>query len=389
MELIKMKIFFFALSASLLISCKDSGKAVDSDVPEMAVNKSSDLIELSQQQLINAGIVLATPELKMVTADIRVSGILDVPPQNLFTICARVNASVKKTSMLQGSHVHKGEVLCVLESPDFIAWQQDYAGNRARLEFLESDLKRQSGLAEKNIASVKVYEQAKADFRILDASQKGLKKKLELLGFSISEIEKGIFSAELPVVSPIDGFVTSVFVNTGQVLTPENPVCEIVNMEHIHAELMVFEKDVMKVKEGQSVEFELVSEPGKFYGAKVFLVNHKISRDRTVQVHAHIEKILPEFIPNMQVSARIRTDAQQQWVLPSEAILSDGNSSSIYVSDAETRKFQNLKVEIIRTDGDISAIRFPEGIDAGSLNVVVKGAYDIKAVAEKNASAEE
>lgn len=384
-----MKIFVFALSASLLISCKDSGKAVDSDVPEMAVNKSSDLIELTQQQFKNAGIVLATPELKMVTADIRVSGILDVPPQNLFTICARVNASVKKTSMLQGSHVHKGEVLCVLESPDFIAWQQDYAGNGARLDFLESDLKRQSGLAEKNIASVKVYEQAKADFRILDASQKGLKKKLELLGFSISEIEKGNFSAELPVVSPIDGFVTSVFVNTGQVLTPENPVCEIVNMEHIHAELMVFEKDVMKVKEGQSVEFELVSEPGKFYGAKVFLVNHKISRDRTVQVHAHIEKILPEFIPNMQVSARIRTDAQQQWVLPSEAILSDGNSSSIYVSDAETRKFQNLKVEILRTEGDFSAIRFPEGIDAGRLNVVVKGAYDIKAVAEKNASAEE
>ena len=384
-----MKIFVFALSASLLISCKDSGKAVDSDVPEMAVNKSSDLIELTQQQFKNAGIVLATPELKMVTADIRVSGILDVPPQNLFTICARVNASVKKTSMLQGSHVHKGEVLCVLESPDFIAWQQDYAGNGARLDFLESDLKRQSGLAEKNIASVKVYEQAKADFRILDAAQKGLKKKLELLGFSISEIEKGNFSAELPVVSPIDGFVTSVFVNTGQVLTPENPVCEIVNMEHIHAELMVFEKDVMKVKEGQSVEFELVSEPGKFYGAKVFLVNHKISRDRTVQVHAHIEKILPEFIPNMQVSARIRTDAQQQWVLPSEAILSDGNSSSIYVSDAETRKFQNLKVEILRTEGDFSAIRFPEGIDAGRLNVVVKGAYDIKAVAEKNASAEE
>ena len=384
-----MKIFVFALSASLLISCKDSGKAVDSNLPEMALNKTSDLIELTQQQLKNAGVVLANPELKMVTADIRVSGILDVPPQNLFTICAKVNASLKKTSMLQGSHVHKGEVLCVLESPDFIAWQQDYAGNRARLEFLESDLKRQSGLAEKNIASVKVYEQAKADFRILDASQKGLKKKLELLGFSISEIEKGNFSAELPVLSPIDGFVTSVFVNTGQVLTPENPVCEIVNMEHIHAELMVFEKDVMKVKEGQSVEFELVSEPGKFYGAKVFLVNHKISRDRTVQVHAHIEKILPEFIPNMQVSARIRTDAQQQWVLPSEAILSDGNSSSIYVSDAGTGKFQNLKVEILRTEGDISAIRFPEGIDAGSLIVVVKGAYDIRAVAEKNASAEE
>jgi cobalt-zinc-cadmium efflux system membrane fusion protein len=389
MELIKIKFFVFAFAASFLISCKDSGKTVDSDLPETAVNKSADLIVLTKEQLKNAGIVLASPELKMVTADIRVSGILDVPPQNLFTICAKVNASVKKTSMLQGSHVHKGEVLCVLESPDFIGWQQDYAGNRARLEFLESDLKRQSGLAEKNIASVKVFEQAKADFRILDASQKGLKKRLELLGFSISEIEKGNFSAELPVIAPIDGFVTSVFVNTGQVLTPENPVCEIVNMDHIHAELMVFEKDVTKVKEGQEVDFELVSEPGKFYKAKVFLVNHKISRDRTVQVHAHIEKILPEFIPNMQVSAKIRTDAQQQWVLPSEAILSDGSSSSIYVSDAGTGKFQNLKVEILRTEGDISAIRFPEGIEAASLKVVVKGAYDIRAVAEKNAEAEE
>ena len=110
----------------------------------------------------NAGIVLQSPVQQEIAHEIQVNGMLDVPPQNLHSIGARVPGMVKSTALLQGSHVHRGDVLCVLENPDFLNWQQEYIGNSARLEMLQNDLKRQQGLAEKNLASQKVLQQVQA-----------------------------------------------------------------------------------------------------------------------------------------------------------------------------------------------------------------------------------
>ena len=38
---------------------------------------------------------------------------------------------------------------------------------------------------------------------------------------------------------------------------PEDVVMELVNPEHLHVELSVFEKDVMQVKKGQTITFSI------------------------------------------------------------------------------------------------------------------------------------
>ena len=59
------------------------------------------------------------------------------------------------------------------------------------------------------------------------------------------------------MVSPIEGYIRTVEVKTGQYVKPETEMFEIVNIEHIHADLMVFEKDMHKVKVGQRVKFNV------------------------------------------------------------------------------------------------------------------------------------
>ena len=49
----------------------------------------------------------------------------------------------------------------------------------------------------------------------------------------------------------------------GAVREPQTELFEVINNHHIHADLMVFEKDVHKVKEGQKVIFTVQSFLGK------------------------------------------------------------------------------------------------------------------------------
>ena len=72
--------------------------------------------------------------------------------------------------------------------------------------------------------------------------------------------------------SPIQGSVEKVEVKTGQYVEPQTDLMEIVDTHHVHADLMVFEKDVYKVKEGQTVRFNVQSIPGKELTAEIYSV---------------------------------------------------------------------------------------------------------------------
>ena len=366
-----------------IFACQSkTGQGGENPVAETHISE----ISLSAEQIKNAGIVLQAPVMQPISLDIPVSGVLDVPPQNLHSIGARVPGMVKSTSLLQGAHVHKGDVLTILENPEFLNWQQEYMSGKARLEMLESDLQRQQGLAEKNLSSQKTLQQIQSECKMVRASLSAIRQKLQVNGFSLSEIEKGNFSAELALRAPDDGFITAVFINTGQVLKEGDPICELVNMEHIHAELMVFEKDVAHIREGQEVNFELVSDPGKIHQAKVFLVNRKIGKERTVQVHAHLEDHRPEFLPNMQITARIRTDERPEWTIPEEALVYEGNQPVVFVSGEKPGSFRKLHLQVLVKEGRNIAVKFPHDQNPGEIRLVVKGAYDVKSAMEKASS---
>jgi cobalt-zinc-cadmium efflux system membrane fusion protein len=159
-------------------------------------------------------------------------------------------------------------------------------------------------------------------------------------------------------------------------------LCEIVNLDHIHAELMVYEKDLASIAVGQRLEFALTGNHEKVYHASVYLINRKINPDRTVQVHAHIDDADEGLIPNMQLTASIRTKGRNVWALPTAAIVTQGKSSVIFLQKPGTRTFSALEVHTGIQEGEWTEVIFPETTRPESLAIVLQGAYDIKAAAE-------
>jgi cobalt-zinc-cadmium efflux system membrane fusion protein len=74
---------------------------------------------LTREQYQLLGIETASAELRQLSGAIRANGMLDVPPQNLVTISAPLGGFVKHTELLQGMKVKRGQVVVVLEHPDY------------------------------------------------------------------------------------------------------------------------------------------------------------------------------------------------------------------------------------------------------------------------------
>ena len=67
------------------------------------------------------------------------------------------------------------------------------------------------------------------------------------MNISPSSVLQGSIVSQANIYSPIDGYVTQIYINTGSYVSPSDKIMEIINTDHIHLELKVFEKDLLQI----------------------------------------------------------------------------------------------------------------------------------------------
>ncbi|UKJ08758.1 efflux RND transporter periplasmic adaptor subunit [Solitalea lacus] len=350
-------------------------------------------VELTDNQYNTVGVVLGAVEQKQLSGTVKASGLLDVPPQNLVSISVPFGGFLKSTNLLQGSFVNKGQQIAVIENPEYIQIQQDYLESKSHLEFLESEYKRQEELMTANVNAKKTFQKAKADFMAMKARVQGLRSKLQLLNISPASIENGNLKNSIAIYSPINGYVTQVNVNIGSFANPTDVLFRIVDTEHLHAELTIFEKDIPKLKIGQRVRFNL-SNDNQERTAKVHLIGREISKERTINVHCHLDKEETTLIPGTFLSAVVETGLNAVSALPDEAVVLNGDKKIIFLSEGTKKEgneikhvFIPLEVQTGVSEKGFTEVLLPGGFESKKGNIVIKGAYDL--LAKMNSGEEE
>ena len=115
----------YALAIALLFvfGCSNDKPEVESNVPKTS---NSSHVRLTAQQLTHADIQVGQPKIDTVSNILRLQGKIDVPPQSIVSLSFPLGGYLKSTDLLPGMHVHRGQVLAVLEDMQFIQLQQDY-----------------------------------------------------------------------------------------------------------------------------------------------------------------------------------------------------------------------------------------------------------------------
>lgn len=372
------------ISTMLLAAC--GSKEEKAPEKEEAHHGEEWEVALTPEQRITAGVETGTVEYRTLSGTIKVNGLLDVPPQQLVSISAPMGGFLKSSELLQGKHVNKGEVIATLQDPSYIQLQQDYLETVSQLEYLKAEYERQEELSAENVNARKTYQQAKANYQTAQAKTKGLKEKLKLININAAQLEKGDIQSTINLYAPISGFVTEVNVNMGKYVNPTDVMFEIVDTEHLHAELTVFERDVPLLKLGQKVRFILANET-KERIATVYLIGREISADRTVRVHCHLDREDKNLLPGMYLTAFVETKNMQLTAVSEKAIVNFEGADYIFIEQGDHFKAMQVKTGI-KELGYVELV-LPPSFDVQQSKVVIKGAYDLLAKLKNSEEGEE
>lgn len=369
-----------AVFAILSIGCKNKG-AEEISEHEML---PPDVVEMNEAQCKVAGIELGSVEMKTLGSEMQLNGIVNVAPQNLVSVSAIMGGYVKSMNLMQGKPVSKGQVLAVIENPEFIELQQNYFESKSKLEYAEVEYNRQKELYQENVSSAKTFQYAKAEYKSLQSTVAALEQKLKMIGINADKLTADKISGSMKIIAPMSGYIKSVNVNIGKYVNPTDVMFEIVNMQNPVLELTCFEKDITKLAIGQEISFILPSAPQEQMTAVISQVGKSVNDDKTVKVYAEVKGAAGKLLPGMYINATIRVLNDSVAALPNEAILSFEDKNYIFVysekkKEGEKTVFLYKMIEVKKgvSNAGYSAVTLPNGIDLQKNIIVVKGAYNL------------
>jgi HlyD family secretion protein len=235
-------------------------------------------------------------------------------------IASKLSGQVEKILFLEGDQVKIGETLAVIDSSSLeIQLNQAEAGTRlaeaqlqlllkgarsedirqaeealkqaeANLSVAEEDWKRLRTLAEKESATQKQRDDAEARYKVAlaqhETAQQVLQKarqlarpeeiqaaraRLDQAAAARDLIKKSI--ADSTILSPVSGIVTHKIVEAGEFVMPGSPLLTVANLANVHLEIYVPEKELGRVRLGQSAEVKIDSYPDRVFVGKVIFIS--------------------------------------------------------------------------------------------------------------------
>ncbi|MDP5077070.1 MAG: efflux RND transporter periplasmic adaptor subunit, partial [Nonlabens sp.] len=356
------------LSLTILItSCGD--KTTDSQNEETAQEtETSDFITITQAQFDQSDMKLDSLEDKEFPVVVSCTGTIDVPPENRAVVNATMGGYIKTTPLLIGDKVRKGQVLVTIENPEFVTLQQNYMETYEQLAYLKMAYNNQQTMKTENITSQKSYLKAESDYKSTLARHNGLEKQLQLLHISASSVRAGRISSVVSVYAPISGSITSINVTKGTYVSPATAILEIIDNDHIHLELSVFEKDIMKVKKEQRINFKIPEASTQNYQGYVRLVGTTINQNRTITVHGHLDNEADnQFLVGMFVEAGIVVDNAFAKAIPQEAVVQLGEAYYVLILESKQGndyKFKQIPVTLKENYGGFVALENSNAFNA-------------------------
>ncbi len=370
----------------LLMACnnKPEGESGENEKQTSQHSKGEEgVVEITQQQAETVGLEMKALEQRNLGNTIKVTGQLELFPQDRANISPFVGGNVRSINVIEGDEVKKGQVLAYLEHPDIISMQQEFQEKNDELVFLNQDFERKKILHEKGVSSGREFQMAQSKFRTTTSSVNGLRSKLNLLGINTRKVLEGQIYSAVPITSPIGGFVDEVMVSLGDYVAPQTKMFTVSDNSEIHADFKVYEKDIHKVKEGQEIYFTVASKPDELLRAKIHAIGKTFETDpKALHVHADVHNEDKELLPGMYVEGRIVQEQKMVYSVPEEAIIKEGEQSYIFILKEEGKKetgkmkFKMIPVSIGISDLGFVEVNLPANVPK-RVKVVTKGAYTL------------
>lgn len=320
-----------------LTACAGSGGKVEAEKEAKGddhghAHENTNTVTFTQEQIKSIGLTTGPIETKQLTAALKTNGVLRVPNQNRATVNSLYSGVVRSLLVQPGNTVRKGQVLATIGNPSFAQSQSEYLTVLTQIRLAEQEVARQRELTAGNAGALKNLQAAEAQLKTLQTQQSNLSQQIRMMGIEPSSLSNGKLISELSVRSPINGVVSAVGVQMGSYVDLTSAIAEIVDNSQLHLDLFVYEKDLAKLRNGQTIHFTLTNNPGKEYDAEIFSLGSTFEGDaKAVSVHAKVKGDKAGLIDGMSITAIISLEKASVPAVPNDAIVNFQGQDFVFI----------------------------------------------------------
>lgn len=238
-------------------------------------------------------------------------------------------------------------------------------------------------------ASHESYNKALSDYESTKATYEGydyateyeiLEKRLQVENTKLKSLQQDLL--DLQVVASIDGVVTQLNIEEGEVPKESDVMIELQDLSQLKIEASISEYDVNKIALGQNVEITTLGDDDKVYQGLVERIypSGKISGSEvyvTVEIDVldEDENLKPNFSANIDILIAEKEDAL---LVPYDALINTPNGYAVQVKTDDAQSPELIKVETgIESDLTIEVIS--DQLDEGMV-ILVESEVDLSAV---------
>ena len=390
------------LGFALLASCKSKGSETKTEEKDnskieetVPVEAETATIEITAAQIKAVGIQTDTLQFKDLTTTVKVNGMLTVPNQNKALITSVTNGVVKTLLVQPGDFVNKGQLIATIINPDVAQLQQQLQIANAQIQMGEIEQNRQKELVQGNAAPLKNLQRINTEMVTLKATKNALQQQLGSMGISTRSVNNGRINTIIAVLAPISGTISEVAAQIGSNVNPSTPIAKIVNNAQLHLDIFVYEKDLLKIKEKQTIHFVLTNMQDKEYDAQIYSIGAAFANDtKTVPVHAIVKGNKLGLIDGMNITALISTGTSKVMAVPRDAIVTNASQDYIFIQSEYSKnsppkesvkeeKEMPLFFEKIPVTKGVSDIGFTQIVPIKAIpkgaKIITKGAFFVLA----------
>lgn len=259
------------------------------------------------------------------------NGIVQAPPQSIFSVYSLVKGFVQDISVYPGTYVKKGQILCKVSHPEIYSLQQKFLSDYTQLRTDSTEYYRQKALLVDSATSARQFEIAKSSYFNSLATYSATEQMLKSLGFDVKKLINGHFYPEILIRSPADGIVSMISANSGAFVEGNSLLFTVVNTQHVHIEIFLQPSYYSKIKNVEFVYYKTVSDPS-IKKAKIVNISNIVENPAmSVVIHCHVSDGNMPFIVGESVSSFILTDYVMGYLVPRNSIFHFDNKDYIFM----------------------------------------------------------
>ncbi len=325
-------LMFAGVFAGALAGCSSDRKASELTSYSSKASKTAtpQLFEIPQEQVSHVQVVTIQPT--KFTRTLRLTGAVAYNAFKTTPVITQVGGPVSRILVVPGQHVHQGEAMLEVASPDYSQLLDTYLKARNLFRVTDKNYDRAKDLYEHNAIAERDLLQAESDRNQAQADLNASEQSMKILGIKNPEdLAKGPSSAQIPVIAPIGGEVVERLVAPGLVMQAgQTQAFTISDMSTVWVLANLYQGDLAYVKTGESVVVQTDAYPESFRGKISYVSAALDPATRTLQARIEVENPGEKLKRDMYCTATVTAGVISNAIaVPDASVLRDDESENM------------------------------------------------------------